>query len=200
MLDDTLKYSDERPEFRSPFDLELDPVEVETIKWFVLGHLVYISALTLAMFLRLPDANIWLIPLFTIPLLVADRDQRSWARILVFVIGFTAIHYLAVQLAANAYDGGPSLVPGAIGGAVGAAGSLGLLAVFGLLRGGSGTVVFSIFSVLLLALAGSFGVQMYLASIGDDGSFAGRVIRMLWIYTPWQVFFAFVLTKVLKPA
>jgi hypothetical protein len=198
MLDDTLQYSGERPEFRSPFDLELDPAEVETIKWLVLGHLVYISALTLAMFLRLPDANIWLIPLFALPLLIADRNQRSWARILAFVIGFAAIHYLAVQLAANAYQG-PSLVPGAIGGAVGAAGSLGLLAILGQLRGGSGTVVFSLFSVLLLTLAGSFGVQMYLASIGDDGTFAGRMMRVLWIYTPWQVFFAFVLTKVLKP-
>ncbi len=31
------------------------------------------------------------------------------------------------------------------------------------------------------------------------GTFAGRMMRVLWIYTPWQVFFAFVLTKVLKP-
>ncbi|MCW3848436.1 hypothetical protein OF829_14435 [Sphingomonas sp. LB-2] len=205
MSDDLIIHEENGREYHSAFDLELDSVAIETIKWLVLGHLLYLGGLAFALLASIDKGNVWMTPLYVLPLLWAERKQTNWMRVAVFVIGFTALHYAAVALAFNAYPdsvrapGGNPMLPGLVGGAAGAFGTLALCAVCGMLKPGAPTLIFAAFGGLLLAGLGSFGVYMYLTT-GADESFASAFTRLLWVYSPWQLLFAYVLAKTLKPA
>jgi hypothetical protein len=199
MSDDDQDYYDDGLEFHSPFNLGFDPVALETFKWLIAGHILYIFGLAIALLVKLPDGNIWITPLFGLPVLWMGRRGREWARILVFVVGFTALHYLAVRLAVRYSNGEPSLIPGLVGGAAGAAGSLALCWIFRLFRPGVPTLVFAVFGIALLAVVGAIGVYLYLSPMSSRSAFLDAYLRMLCIYVPWQVVFAWVLAKVLKP-
>lgn len=204
-MSDELIYGEGDRDFHSPFDLGFDPAAIATIKWLVLGHLFYLVGLTIMLMANVSMGNVWVTPLYGVPLLWAGRKEREWARILVFVVGFTAVHYFAVQGAMRYYSGGDGgnisalLVPGLIGGAVGGAGALILCGVSRMFRPGAPTLVFALFGTLLMAGVGSIGVYMYLTTGAGGNSFGTELLRLLWIYTPWQLVFAYVLAKSLKP-
>jgi hypothetical protein len=197
MSDETIYGEDDR-DFHSPFDLGFDPPALETIKWLILGHILFLVGLAVVLYTRIDNGNIWITPLFGLPLIWATRRHRNWGLILVFVVGFTAAHYLAAELARGSYRPGAEMTPGLIGGAVGAAGALILCAISRLLRADTATFVFAAFGVAILAAVGSFGVYMYLTA-GPAAHFGETFVRMLWVYTPWQFAFAYVLAKSLKP-
>ena len=199
MSDDDLDYYDDGLEFHSPFNLGFDPVALETFKWLIAGHILYLVGLAIVLLAQLDMGNVWITPLFGLPLLWAGRRGGEWARILVFVVGFTALHYLAVRLAVRYSSGEPSLIPGLVGGAVGAAGSLALCWVFRLFRPGVPTLVFALFGVVLLAVVGAVGVYLYLSPMSSRSEFLDGYLRMLCIYVPWQVVFAWVLAKTFRP-
>lgn len=199
MSDVVEDYYDDGLEFHSPFNLGFDPVALETFKWLILGHLLYLIGLAVALSVELSMGNVWITPLFVLPLLWRERAGRDWLRILVFVVGFTALHYLAVKMAIGQSSGESSMMPGLVGGAVGAAGSLALCWVCRQFRPGIPTLVFAAFGVALLALVGGVGVYMYLNPMSSRSGFLDSYLRLLWVYIPWQVVFAYVLAKVLKP-
>lgn len=198
MSDDASLYGIDDREYHSAFDIGLDPVALEAVKWLVLGHLCYLAGLAFALLVSIGLGNVWMTPLFVLPLLWSERKQMNWLRALVLVIGFTAVHYAAVSIAFSTYPGN-ALMPGLLGGAVGAFGSLALCAVFGMIRPGAANLIFATFGGVLLAGVGAFGVYMYLRTgVGD--SFASEFKALLWVYSPWQLLFAYVLAKTLKPA
>ena len=195
MSDVTILEDDEPPEFRSPFDVEFDTTELEIFKWLVLGHVLYVVGLALTLLAGIPYGNVWMTPLFGIPLLWRERRApRLWAKALVFVVGFTAIHYLALY-AAQQYIAAGTYVPGLVGGLIGGAGALLLCALFGLLRPGAASLIFAAFGALMLGVVGSFGVGLYLTTGAADTSFAGALVQALKVYTPWQLVFAYMLSK-----
>lgn len=200
MSDDASLYGIDDREYHSAFDIGLDPVALEAVKWLVLGHLCYLAGLAFAVLASISLGNVWMTPLFVLPLLWAERKETNWLRVAVLTIGLTAVHYAAVALAINAYPGsGQTMVSGFVGGAVGGFGSLALLAVCGMIRPGVAYLIFGAFGATLLAGLGAFGVYMYLGT-GVDESFASEFSRLLWVYSPWQLLFAYVLAKTLKPA
>lgn len=190
--------TEEDTEYHSAFNLALGPRGLQVLKWLAIGHLVFVVGLGIALALQIDRGNVWVTPLFGLPLLWVERNNRPMLKALVFVVGFTAAHYLAVELAIQNAGGDITLVPGLIGGAVGAAISLIACAVFGLFRPGTPTLVFAAFGTVLLAIDGSLGVYMYLSTGKGDG-LVSEWLQMLWIYTPWQLLFAYVLAKTLKP-
>ncbi|MES2444477.1 MAG: hypothetical protein V4574_16750 [Pseudomonadota bacterium] len=199
MSDEVAANDEDDGEFHSPFDLGFGHGALETFKWLIVGHLLYVVGLIVAMALEIDRGNIWVTPLFGLPLLWAERKHRPWLRALVFVVGFTAAHWLAVRFAVESAGGDAMMTPGLVGGAVGAAISLVACAVLGLFRPGVPTLVLAACGIVLLAATGSFGVYMYLNSSGGTGGFTSEILRMLWIYTLWQVVFAYVLAKTLRP-
>ncbi len=213
MSDDVSIYGENDREFHSPFDLGFDPAALETVKWLVLGHLFYLVGLALAVLVSLGMGNVWMTPLFGVPLLWAGRKHRELQKILVFVLVFTAAHYAATWVAAQVYgngvdglalflNGAPemnAIEAGAAGGALGAVIAFAGCAAFKLFREGSATLVFAGFGVVLLAAVGSFGLYMYSTAAVVQGSVASEFGRLLWIYVPWQLTLAYILSKTLKP-
>ncbi|MEZ0242956.1 MAG: hypothetical protein ACAH11_06240 [Sphingomonas sp.] len=206
MSDDVSIYGDDGREYHSRFDLGLEMAAMESIKWLILGHLLFLAGLALALLMRLEMAPVWATPLFGLPLLWAGRHHRQWARAFVFLIGFTAIHYLAIWATKESYSPaanpqllGDALVSGFYGGAIGAVGGFGLCAVFRQLRDGVPTLIFATFGSLLLAGVGSLGVYLFLNTGGPARGFADGFVQMVWIYSPWQLLFAYFLAKTLEP-
>lgn len=202
MSDDVSIYGENDREFHSPFDLGFDPAALETVKWLVMGHLFYLVGLAFTVLASIDNGGVWMTPLFGVPLLWAGRKHRETAKILVFVLLFTAAHYAAVTVATRLYGQAsemPGIVSGAVGGVVGAAIAFAACGAARMLREGSATLVFAGFGVLLLGAVGSFGVYMYVTSGAGPDSFASDFGRLLWIYTPWQLTFAYILSKTLKP-
>lgn len=204
-MSDAVILEDEDPrEFHSPFDLALDWAAFEAFKWLVLGHILFVIGLALVLYFQVPNGAIWATPLLAAPLVWKGRQHRLWTKAAVLLIGFTAAHYLGVQaaLATHRQTGllpEPSLLAGFAGGAVGAAASLGLCALFGLLRSGAATLVFAVFGTVLLAMTGSLTVYLYLTTGASGETPFEALVQLLKIYTPWQILFAYVLAKVLRP-
>lgn len=207
MSDDVSIYGENDRDFHSPFDLSFDPAAVETVKWLVMGHLFYLAGLAFAVLADISMGNVWVTPLFALPLLWAGRGRRDLAKIAVFVLLFTAAHYAATWAAVQIIAGvnvfgtdppaGVMFTGGAVAGAVGAGLAFSACAVFRLFREGGATLVFAAFGTVLLAGIGSFGIYMYLTT--DADGLAGDFGRLLWLYVPWQLTFAYVLSKTLKP-
>jgi hypothetical protein len=192
---------EEDEEFHSAFDLGFGYGVLDTFKWLIAGHLLYVVGLLIAASMSIEMGNIWVTPLFGLPLLWAERKHRPWLKALVFVIGFTSAHYCGEWIAIKSYQ--PSaelaLLPGLWGGLLGGGLALAACFVLGLCRPGVPTMVLGLFGLGLLGVAGALGVYMYVSGgPASDGPVAA-VMHMLWIYTPWQVVFAYVLAKVLRP-
>jgi len=190
---------DDVDEFREPLNLALDGAGLEAFKWLVVGHVAYVVGLAVMVALRIEHGMVWVTPLFGLPLLWRGRDHRLWGKVAVLLVAFTAVHYLAVQLAIRSYGDQAAVVPGLVGGAVGAAGSFALAALFGLLRPGAATLIFAMFATVLLAAVGSMGVYLYLTTGAPNDSTLAALVQLLKIYTPWQIAFAYALAKVLRP-
>lgn len=161
------------------------------------GHLLFAAALvTVAE--PLGDYGLYIItPLYALPLVLAGPKDRILVRILVLLIGFALVHYGASWCAAKSYrhpftgEGltDSLLVAGAIGGAVGAAGSLLLCRIGGLMRAGAEIALMA--GIVLLATMGGVGLSL---ALGEESK-----IGLLALYTPWQLAFAWVLAKTLRP-
>lgn len=183
----------------------LSPAELATFKWLVLGHIVFAVALFVVLSGDLDMGNVWITPLFALPLVLLGPKDRIWIRALVLLVGFTGIHYLATILAIDSYEpaiaiaarraGTSPLVPGLVGGAVGAAGSFALCALFRLTGRDKATLMTGLVGIVLLAAVGSLGVYGFLRGFG---SVAGPIGPFLVLYTPWQLVFAYVLAKLLR--
>jgi hypothetical protein len=182
-------------------DFALSPEQRRAFLLMLAGHLLYAIAFYLAgMWLQIEYFNVWITPLFALPLLIWGPRDRLAVRALVLLVGFTAVHYVAMWAAISSVPiptGRSGLsdspwVPGAIGGAIGGIGSLGLCLLAGLLR--PGTRSLCLLGVLLLTLVGSLGVANTAFATGG----AARIFGWYVLYTPWQLAFAYVLAKVLK--
>ncbi|MGQ0659583.1 hypothetical protein [Sphingosinicella sp.] len=180
----------------SSFSLGLSSGAARAFMWLVAGHFLYVAGLAVVINANVERGNIWITPLFGIVWLLASAKGRFWARALLVIVAFTAIHYLAVEAAIQSYSGESTWVAGAVGGAVGSAASLILGILLGLLRRDSQALTLAAIGTLLLILVGSFGVHMYLSA--TPAGREGGLLDLLWIYTPWQVSFAYVLAKLLK--
>jgi membrane protein implicated in regulation of membrane protease activity len=66
-------------------------------------------------------------------------------------------------------------------------------------RPGAATWIFALFGVVLLALIGGLGVYLYLTTGARGDTLVSALMQLLKIYTPWQIAFAYVLAKVLRP-
>lgn len=204
-MSDAVILADEDPrEYHSSFDLALDWAAFEAFKWLVLGHILYVAGLALTLYLQIPNGAVWATPLLAAPLVWKGRQHKLWAKLAVMLVGFTAAHYLGVLAAqaANQQAGVHpelSLLPGTAGGAVGAAAALALCGLFGLLRHGAATLIFAVFGVVLLALTGGLTVYLYLTTGASGDTPFVALVQLLKIYTPWQILFAYVLAKVLRP-
>lgn len=199
-MSDAVILEDEDPrEFHSPFDLALDWAAFEAFKWLVLGHILFVIGLASILYLRIPYGAIWATPLLAAPLVWKGREHRLWAKVAVLLIGFTVAHYFGVLAAQAAHHPDPSLLPGFAGGVAGTTVALVLCGLSGLLRHGAASMVFAVFGVVLLAMTGSLTVYLYLTTGGSGDTPFSALVQLLKIYTPWQILFAYVLAKVLRP-
>lgn len=181
------------------FDFRLDRAERRTFLLLALGHLLFAIAL-MTVAASLGDYGFYLItPLFGLPLLVLGPRDHLAARAFVLLPGFAAIHYGAVWLAQQSYavpftdKGFTDLIPlcGAIGGLAGAAASFALCRLGGLLRPGSWPMALA--GLAALTVLGAVGLSIAIGNMGDSA-----VGWLLFLYTPWQLAFAYFLAKTLR--
>ncbi len=197
MSDFAILDDDER-EYHSPFDLALNPAALETFKWLVLGHVLYVVGLAVVLYFEIPNGAVWITPLFGLPFVWQERGHRPGVKALVFFGGFTLMHYVALMTVSGIAGDEVGFLRGFVGGAVGGGGCLLLCAIFGLLRKGS-SLTFEAFGTVLLGAVGSFCLYMYLTTGASSDTFASDLIQPLKVYTPWQIAFAYVLARVLRP-
>jgi hypothetical protein len=197
-MSDAAILDDNDEEYHSPFDLALNPAALETFKWLVLGHLLYVVGLAAVIYFHIGNGAIWITPLFGLPFVWHERRVRGGVKALVFFLGFTLMHYVALKTVSGIATDDNGFLRGFVGGVVGGGGCLLLCAVFGLLRKGS-SLTFEAFATVLLGAVGSFCLNMYMTTGANGGSFVSDLVQPLKIYTPWQVVFAYVLARVLRP-
>lgn len=198
-MSDVAILDDEDPrEYHSPFDLALNPAALETFKWLVLGHVLYAIGLAIVVYFQIDNGAVWITPLFGLPFVWRERQHRLAVKVLVFFLGFTLMHYVALMTVSGMRGDEVDFLRGFVGGAVGGGGALLLCAIFGLLRKGS-SLTFEAFGTVLLGAVGSFCLFLYLTTGATGDSFASDIIQPLKIYTPWQITFAYVLARVLRP-
>lgn len=199
-MSDAAILADEDPrEYHSSFNLALDSAAGMAFLWLVLGHLFFIAGLCVLVLANVANGAVWLTPLFALPLVWAGRGHKLGVKLAVLVIGFTAAHWLAAQAAGQFNAVTHPMLPGLVGGAVGAGASLLLVMVSGLARPGAATAIFVVFGTALLAGLGALVVYLYMTTLAGSERFPLDWLQLLKIYTPWQVGFAFVLAKVLRP-
>lgn len=198
-MSDVAILDDEDPrEYHSPFDLALNQAALETFKWLVLGHVLYAIGLAIVVYFQIDNGAVWITPLFGLPFVWRERQHRLAVKVLVFFLGFTLMHYVALMTVSGMRGDEVGFLRGFVGGAVGGGGALLLCAIFGLLRKGS-SLTFEAFGTVLLGAVGSFCLFLYLTTGATGDSFASDIIQPLKIYTPWQIAFAYVLARVLRP-
>jgi len=197
-MSDIAILDDDEREYHSPFDLALNPAALETFKWLVLGHVLYVVGLAVVLYLHIDNGAVWITPLFGLPFVWHERHHRGAVKALVFFGGFTLMHYVALMTVSGITGDSVGFLRGFVGGAIGGGGCLLLCAIFGLLRKGS-SLTFEAFGTVLLGAVGSFCLYMYLTTGATGDTFASDIVQPLKIYTPWQVVFAYVLARVLRP-
>jgi hypothetical protein len=69
----------------------------------------------------------------------------------------------------------------------------------GLGRPGTPSAIFAVFGAALLAGIGALVVYLYMTTLAGNEAFPGNWLQLLKIYTPWQIGFAYVLAKLLRP-
>lgn len=197
-MSDIAILDDDERDYHSPFDLALNPAALETFKWLVLGHVLYVVGLAVVLYLHIEGGAVWITPLFGLPFVWHERRHRGGVKALVFLGGFTLMHYVALMTVSGMSGDGVGFLRGFVGGAVGGGGCLLLCAIFGLVRKGS-SLTFEAFGTVLLGAVGSFCLYLYLTTGASSASFASDLAQPLKIYTPWQTAFAYVLARVLRP-
>lgn len=197
-MSDIAILDDDEREYHSPFDLALNPSALETFKWLVLGHVLYVVGLAVVLYFHIPNGSVWITPLFGLPFVWHERHHRAGVKALVFFGGFTLMHYVALMTVSGISGDQVGFLRGFVGGAIGGGGCLLLCAIFGLLRKGS-SLTFEAFGTVLLGAVGSFCLYMYLTTGANSDTFASDLAQPLKIYTPWQIVFAYVLARVLRP-
>lgn len=198
-MSDVAILDDEDPrEYHSPFDLALNPAALETFKWLALGHVLYAIGLAFVVYFHIENGAVWLTPLFALPFVWRERQHRLAVKALVFFLGFTLMHYVALKTVSGMRGDEVGFLRGFVGGAVGGGGALLLCGIFGLLRKGS-SLTFEAFGTVLLGAVGSFCLYLYLTTGASGDSSASDIVQPLKIYTPWQIAFAYVLARVLRP-
>jgi len=197
-MSDVAILDDDEREYHSPFDLALNPAALEAFKWLVLGHVLYVIGLAVVLYFHVESGAVWITPLFGLPFVWRERSHRAGVKALVFFAGFTLMHYVALKTVEGISGDQVGFLRGFVGGAIGGGGCLLLCAIFGLLRKGS-SLTFEAFGTVLLGAVGSFCVYMYLTTGAAGDTFASDLVQPLKIYTPWQIVFAYVLARVLRP-
>ncbi|MDV3457125.1 hypothetical protein RZN05_09040 [Sphingomonas sp. HF-S4] len=197
-MSDIAILDDDERDYHSPFDLALNPAALETFKWLVLGHVLYVVGLAMVLYLQIEGGAVWITPLFGLPFVWHERRHRGGVKALVFLGGFTLMHYVALMTVNGMSGDGVGFLRGFVGGAVGGGGCLLLCAIFGLVRKGS-SLTFEAFGTVLLGAVGSFCLYLYLTTGASSESFASDLAQPLKIYTPWQIAFAYVLARILRP-
>ena len=97
-MSDVAILDDEDPrEYHSPFDLALNPAALETFKWLVLGHVLYAIGLGVVVYFHIDNGAVWVTPLFGLPFVWRERQHRLGVKMLVFFVGFTLMHYVALM-------------------------------------------------------------------------------------------------------
>jgi hypothetical protein len=199
-MSDAAILADEDPrEFRSPFDLALDSAAGAAFLWLVLGHLLFAAGLCVLVLSNVANGAIWITPLFTLPLVWAGRGHRLVMKVAVLLVGFTVAHWVAAELAGQVNAITHPMLPGLIGGGVGGGLSLLLVMLTGLGRPGTPSAIFAVFGAALLAGIGALVVYLYMTTLAGNEAFPGNWLQLLKIYTPWQIGFAYVLAKLLRP-
>jgi len=199
-MSDAAILADEDPrEYHSSFNLALDSAAGTAFKWLVLGHLLFIAGLCVLTLANVANGAVWLTPLLTLPLVWAGRSHKLAMKVAVLIVGLTFAHWVAAQLASQVNAAATPMLPGLVGGAVGA--GLGLLFVLGsgLGRHGLATAIFAVFGTAMLAGLGALVVYLYMTTGSGNQGFPGYWLQLLKIYVPWQIGFGFVLAKVLRP-
>ncbi len=184
-------------------DPGLDRAELRTFLALAGGHLLFVAG----MFVIAPligDYGLYAItPLYFLPLLAVGPKDQLAVRAAVLLLGITVVHYFAVFLAiksiAMPFSGQQGFtdspwVPGAIGGLVGAMGSVLLLMLGRMLRPGRRTTQW--IAIALLTVIGAVSVRFAVFRTGSEGD--NGVAPLLWIYTPWQLTYAYLLAKLLR--
>jgi hypothetical protein len=184
-------------------DFTLSAGERRTFLLLAAGHVLFVAALfTVAE--RFHEYGLYVIaPLFGLPLAVMGRGDRRLVRALVLLLGFALVHYGAVFCATQSFhipysESGFTeevWVSGAIGGAIGAGGAFLLCALAGLFRlERQGMLVAAL---IALTAIGALGVQIFFDHVGGTEGMAPPT-PYLFIYTPWQLAFAWFLAKLLR--
>jgi hypothetical protein len=199
-MSDAAILADEDPrEYHSSFNLALDSAAGTAFKWLILGHLFFIAGLCVLTLASVPNGAVWITPLLTLPLVWAGRGHKLMMKVAVLVVGLTFAHWAAAQLAGQVNAVANPMLPGLIGGGVGAGLALLLVLVTGLARPGIAPAVFAVFGTAMLAGLGALVVYLYMTTGSGNEAFPGNWIQLLKIYVPWQIGFGFVLAKLLRP-
>lgn len=181
----------------SASSLSISGASARTFMSLIAGHLLFVAGLAAVIQYQVDRGNIWITPLFGLPWLILGPKDRFWQKALFVIVALTAVHYLAVEVAVRNPTGTPSSWwLGAISGAIGGAASLLIAALLALLRRDSQTLMLAVIGTVLLTVLGAIGVHMFLAGGGADAD--GQLLDFLWIYTPWQIGFAYVLATLLR--
>jgi hypothetical protein len=199
-VSDAAILADEDPrEYHSSFNLALDSAAGTAFKWLVLGHLFFIAALCVLTLASVSNGAVWITPLLTLPLVWAGRSHRLVIKLAVLVVGVTFAHWAAAQLASEFGLTADPMRFGLVGGAVGSGLALLFVLGSGLGRPGIATPIFAVFGTAFLAGLGALVVYLYMTTVVPNQGFPGDWLQLLKIYVPWQIGFAFVLAKVLRP-
>ncbi|GEM_PF-1075949 len=199
-MSDAAILADEDPrEYHSSFNLALDSAAGTAFKWLVLGHLFFIAALCVLTLANVANGAVCLTPLLTLPLVWAGRSHKLSMKIAVLIVGVTAAHWAAAQLSGQINAVANPMLPGLVGGAVGSGIAFALVLLTGLGRPGVASGIFALFGTVMLAGLGALVVYLYMTTGNTREGFPGDWIQLLKIYVPWQIGFAFVLAKLLRP-
>ncbi|NIJ63838.1 hypothetical protein FHR20_000769 [Sphingomonas leidyi] len=199
-MSDAAILADEDPrEYHSSFNLALDSAAGTAFKWLILGHLFFIAGLCVLTLANVANAAVWLTPLLTLPLVWAGRGHKLAMKVAVLIVGLTFAHWAGAQLANQVNASTDPMRFGLIGGGVGAGLALLFVLGSGLGRRGIAPVIFAVFGTAMLAGLGALVVYLYITTGSTSETFPGNWVQLLKIYTPWQIGFAFVLAKVLRP-
>lgn len=178
------------------FHIGLNKAEQRTFLWLMLGHLLFAGALFWTIWAEIQFGNAWVMPLFGAPLLALGPRDRLAVRALALLVGIPVAHWAAGMFALLSLPLGAGMViTGGIAGLVGSAGALALLHLLGLLRRDHTTLRVAEIGIALLTFIAMLGVYHFLNAPGDQ---AANIVTWLWLYTPWQIVFSWVLAKTLK--
>lgn len=199
MSDAAILAEEDPREYHSSFNLALDSAAGTAFKWLVLGHLFFIAALCVLTLANVANGAVWITPLLTLPLVWAGRSHKLAMKVAVLIVGLTFAHWAAAQLANQVSLTADPMRFGLIGGGVGSGLALLFVLGSGLGRPGIATAIFAVFGAALLAGLGALVVYLYMTTVTANQGFPGDWLQLLKIYVPWQIAFAFVLAKILRP-